>query len=637
MIKLHLNLPLSEGYAIPDIEFSALMEAVAVKLLGDPSARTKRELRYGRKGSLKINLEEGTWYSHEEGKGGGVLALIQRETAHSGQKAVKWLRANIDVGSEILNAAAKPQRTGEKIASHEYYDADGVLQFSVDRFDSDTNKCMPRLPNKKKHGISDGDGKRIPPRIPYRLPEMMNAVHDTVFIVEGEKCVEALVEKGFVATTNDGGAKKWHADLNPYFKEKSVIIIPDNDAPGQEHANLVASQLKGIASSVRIAPICSDLAPKADIVDWIAAKGGTETLIDACALVTEAIPISINTGKLIQTSAEFLKDFVPPSYLIDGLLLRRYIYSLTAPTGHGKTVVLLRLAVDVAFGKPFSDFETEPGRVLYFAGENPEDVRTRWLMMSVLMGFDKDTIPVDFIPGTFSIPELRDQIMTESEACGGYALVIIDTSAAYFNARGGGEDENSNNALLDHAKDMRSLCEAPGGPTVVVACHPVKNATKDNLLPRGGGAFLNEVDGNLTLWSDDETITELHWQGKFRGRPFSPTLFKMHLVYSDAVVDQKGRQIPSVIGTPLSEKDAYQIRVDKALDEDRVLALLAKDARLSMADLAMELGWVTGQLKQPHKSKVSRCIERLKKDGLLEKKRNGGLQLTDAGRKENKL
>ena len=38
----------------------------------------------------------------------------------------------------------------------------------------------------------------------------------------------------------------------------------------------------------------------------------------------------------------------------------------------------------------------------------------------------------------------------------------------------------------------------PGEPCVIVACHPVKNASDDNLIPRGGGAFLNEVDGNLT-------------------------------------------------------------------------------------------------------------------------------------------
>ena len=44
-------------------------------------------------------------------------------------------------------------------------------------------------------------------------------------------------------------------------------------------------------------------------------------------------------------------------------------------------------------------------------------------------------------------------------------------------------------------------------------CHPVKNAAKDNLLPRGGGQFLNELDANLTLWGGAGQIetTVLHW------------------------------------------------------------------------------------------------------------------------------
>jgi len=33
----------------------------------------------------------------------------------------------------------------------------------------------------------------------------------------------------------------------------------------------------------------------------------------------------------------------------------------------------------------------------------------------------------------------------------------------------------------------------PGKPAVLVNCHPVKNASRDNPLPMGGSAFSNEV------------------------------------------------------------------------------------------------------------------------------------------------
>ena len=37
-----------------------------------------------------------------------------------------------------------------------------------------------------------------------------------------------------------------------------------------------------------------------------------------------------------------------------GVLQRRFFYALTAPTGHGKTAIMLLLAACVAQGKPFA-------------------------------------------------------------------------------------------------------------------------------------------------------------------------------------------------------------------------------------------------------------------------------------------
>jgi len=56
---------------------------------------------------------------------------------------------------------------------------------------------------------------------------------------------------------------------------------------------------------------------------------------------------------------------------------------------------------------------------------------------------------------------------------------------------------------------MRSLTELQGGPTVLVLCHPTKNATADNLIPRGGGSFIAEIDGNLCARKSDSAV-ELH-------------------------------------------------------------------------------------------------------------------------------
>ncbi|MGC2712514.1 MAG: AAA family ATPase, partial [Pseudolabrys sp.] len=72
--------------------------------------------------------------------------------------------------------------------------------------------------------------------------------------------------------------------------------------------------------------------------------------------------------RLLQSSGEFVKDFTPPDYLIDGLLQRRYLYSLTGPTGSGKTCLALLIAAHVALGSSLDGREIEKARVLFFAG-----------------------------------------------------------------------------------------------------------------------------------------------------------------------------------------------------------------------------------------------------------------------------
>lgn len=66
-------------------------------------------------------------------------------------------------------------------------------------------------------------------------------------------------------------------------------------------------------------------------------------------------------SNLIIPSRAFVAGFVPPDYLIDGILQRRFIYSMTAPTGGGKTTILLRKSVHVALALPIGSHEVEKG------------------------------------------------------------------------------------------------------------------------------------------------------------------------------------------------------------------------------------------------------------------------------------
>lgn len=84
-------------------------------------------------------------------------------------------------------------------------------------------------------------------------------------------------------------------------------------------------------------------------------------------------------------------------------------------------------------------YEVQQGSVLFLAGENPDDHRMRWIVLSDEMGFDIEAMPVYFIP-VFKISQMGKCIAKEIDELGGAVLVVIDTSAAYFE----GDDENDN-------------------------------------------------------------------------------------------------------------------------------------------------------------------------------------------------
>ena len=344
-------------------------------------------------------------------------------------------------------------------------------------------------------------------------------------------------------------------------------------------------------------------------------------------------PAQSTEARLMQSSAEFVADFVPPDYLIDGLLQRRFVYSMTGPTGSGKTAIALLIALCVALGLDLAEREVVKGRVLFFAGENPDDVRTRWIKLCEEMGYDPDKLDVVFMPFTLNLSEaeIRAKIDAEAAEHGPFSLLIVDTSAAYYS----GDDENDNVKLGAHARLLRSFIDLPGGPTILVTCHPVKNPDMSNLLPRGGGAFLAEVDGNLVCILDRPTMmVEVTTHGKFRGPEFTPFSFKLVAGQSDKLVDSKGRHIWTIFARAVSNEEVEAIKKVGHSDQDDVLRAMLNKPESSLLELAEYLGWRMEADKKPNKNKVHRFVKDLHKHKLCEQTLKGNYILTEKGRKE---
>ena len=114
-------------------------------------------------------------------------------------------------------------------------------------------------------------------------------------------------------------------------------------------------------------------------------------------------------GIPVLSGSEFVRDFVPPDYLLDGILQTGFLYSFTARTGDGKTTFALLLAYCVAGATFFAGLDCESGAVFFLAGENPDDVRIRWIGLRYAMGATDKELDIHFIPGVSRTSKRRSK------------------------------------------------------------------------------------------------------------------------------------------------------------------------------------------------------------------------------------
>jgi hypothetical protein len=205
------------------------------------------------------------------------------------------------------------------VAFYDYRDEAGVLKFQVVRLEpKGFFQRRPRCVNPRNDVDSDwikGLGGMKP--ILYRLPELIEAdASKKVHVVEGEKDANNLARQGLVATTSPMGVGgKWRAHYNEVLRDRHVILIPDNDAPGQYYMEDAQRQLTGVAASVKILTL-PGLPPKGDVSDWLAAGGTKEKLLElAAAASSQAAKPAAKPKKsprVIPTYKPFPLDALPP-------------------------------------------------------------------------------------------------------------------------------------------------------------------------------------------------------------------------------------------------------------------------------------------------------------------------------------
>ena len=297
-------------------------------------------------------------------------------------------------GNPSLNERRVHKSRPEAAAFHEverytYKQLNGTPQFVVVRKEATDSKG-----NRQKDFFQSGfnpDGSlkwnmQGVVRFPYRLPQISKAKKEGKLIIflEGEKDVHTAEKLGFAATTLPGGARKSGgenlADECLYhLKDADVVLCPDNDEPGIAWQQMIGSKLLKTAKRVRWLQL-PELGHKKDFSDWVA-KGGNGKTLQALIEQAQDFQKMEDSGEGQQKKqypkslsiAELLTMELPErKCLLDPWLPEQGLAMVFAPRGIGKSWFAMQVALSVATGTNFLNWEVpEPRRVLFLDGEMP--------------------------------------------------------------------------------------------------------------------------------------------------------------------------------------------------------------------------------------------------------------------------
>jgi hypothetical protein len=241
------------------------------------------------------------------------------------------------------------------VAEYEYRDVDGTLLFVVERRAG--KRFLQRRP------LVDGtwswklDGVK---RTLYRARAVRDAIRTNryVFVVEGEKDAHSLEGLGFVATCNPGGAGKWTDDYTQQLAGGKIVVLPDNDEPGQAHATMLMGRLAKKCRSFQIIEL-PGLPPKGDVTDWVQA-GGTASQLKQLVLACGQTRIA--TPSFIRRASEYQAKRT--DYLWWPRLPKGNVTVLAGPQGSSKSYLTLAIAAALSVGSCLPDGGVSPSAAL---------------------------------------------------------------------------------------------------------------------------------------------------------------------------------------------------------------------------------------------------------------------------------
>lgn len=314
--------------------------------------------------SLSVNAKTGLYYCHGCGKKGGFIHFYAKK--HGLNDRQDFPKILDGIASDFGFPSSEQKERPRLVNAYDYQDERGSLLYQVCRYEP--KGFSQRRPNGNGGWDYRLDGAR---RVPYRLSQVLPAPE--VILVEGEKDADNLAALGFTASTNPGGAGKWRKEYNVHLAGKGVIVLPDNDEPGRQHARTIAASLHGTAKHVKIIEL-PGLPPKGDVSDFISRFGTTDEAVEALSKIMTDAPVykpaSVEnqkartaTGPCARTCLDLQERFSRTiEYVWRDHIPKSMPIMVNGREGTGKSTICLGIAKDI--------LDTHPnGQVIWVACE----------------------------------------------------------------------------------------------------------------------------------------------------------------------------------------------------------------------------------------------------------------------------
>ena len=562
---------------------------------------------HGSKGnSLSVELsgeKRGLWTDFATGEGGDAIALwagahglSARADFHKVIEGVaEWMGAiswqnplSPDRTTAADSSKAPKQPPVDDLGPHtgkwDYQTADGGLIGCVYRYDPPGGKKTFRPWDATRQKWGDPTPWPL-----YNQPGIAQA--DTVVLVEGEKCADALIQADICATTAMHGAgataKTAKTDWSP-LKGKQVVVWPDRDSVGWTYAEAIAQAAAAGAHSVSILLPPEDKPEKWDAADAVAEGFDCQAFIaHGERKVIKAHPPAWEDFS--QWSAGRYNGPAPEQqFLVEGVFPLGVVGILAAMGDTGKGMFTLDLALKITRKGPrsrlsnpdtaFGGAVVAEGTAVILSAEDDAGEIHRRLERLDRFGWRKQCadrlwiVPLPNAGGPFPIvamghdgPQATPQFIKLREqllAIPDLKLVVFDPLSSFIHA-----DVSSDPAAGSFATGLLASLATETGATVLVPHHmrkppsgrPISTPEAARDAIRGTSALVDGVRVAYALWPPDEDTQNKVFESLGQK-------WQRNAVFQGAVVKANG---------PADRLVRTYVRNDAGLLEDRTAQLRA--------------------------------------------------------------